>query len=137
MGERIYLAARYSRANELRGYADQLRALGETITSRWLYGDYPTDENGRSLEADMETRGRVAKEDMHDVLSANIVICFTEEPRSGGRGGRHVEMGVALGSQRTCIVIGPRENVFCCHPAVDYFETWDAFFAAYSSACVI
>jgi hypothetical protein len=31
-----YLAARFGRRFELRGYRDDLRAIGHTVTSRWL-----------------------------------------------------------------------------------------------------
>ena len=35
---KIYLAARYSRREELCGYRSELEAIGHTVTSRWLNG---------------------------------------------------------------------------------------------------
>ncbi len=35
---RIYLAARYGRIEELRGYAEELRAMGYVVEARWLDG---------------------------------------------------------------------------------------------------
>ena len=33
----VYLAARYSRNDEMRGVRDVLKALGYMVTSRWIY----------------------------------------------------------------------------------------------------
>ena len=38
---RIYLAARYDRQAELRGYREQLMGAGHVVTSRWLDGLAP------------------------------------------------------------------------------------------------
>jgi hypothetical protein len=125
---KFYFASRYSRRGELLGYRSQLNILGYMVTSRWLDGEYSTDEAGRSLEAPLDERKRVATEDLADVLRANVVVAFTEMPRSHpGRGGRHVELGVAIGTGKRIIVIGPRENVFCCLPEVEVYPTWDDF----------
>jgi hypothetical protein len=47
----IYLAARYSRREELCRYRESLRSLGYRITSRWLDGGHELDERGLSTEA--------------------------------------------------------------------------------------
>ena len=68
-------------------------------------------------------RHKFATDDLEDVLAAEVLMAFTEEPRSGNsRGGRHVELGIALGTGRHRIVIvGPRENVFCWLPQVGWY----------------
>jgi hypothetical protein len=33
-------------------------------------------------------------------------------------------MGIALGAELRVMVVGFRENVFCCLPAVEFHETW-------------
>jgi hypothetical protein len=125
---RVYLAARYSRREELCRYADDLRAIGHTITSRWLDGNHQVDDRGLSVEADRSERERFAREDFEDVTSANICISFTETPRSSNsRGGRHVELGLALGLNISCVVIGPRENVFHCLTWVSIYPTWESY----------
>lgn len=122
----IYLAARYSRIAELNRYAAILREFGYTITSRWLEGSHQISDDGLSAEADRETRERFAKEDLHDLKRADLVISFTEPPRSSNsRGGRHVEFGFALGTGKQLIVIGPRENVFHCLPECHIFKDFD------------
>lgn len=123
---RVYLAARYSRREELCGYRTQLEACGHTVTSRWLNGNHQIDDRGLSVEAKANERERFACEDRDDVYAANVLIAFTEEPRSSNsRGGRHVELGMAIGSRKMAVlVVGPRENVFCCLPEVTVFPAF-------------
>lgn len=122
----IYLAARYSRIDELNRYADILRERGHDITSRWLKGAHQISDDGLSREADRETRERFAVEDIADINNSDLLIAFTEPPRSSNsRGGRHVEFGYALGLGTEVFVVGPRENVFHCLSEVRVFETFE------------
>lgn len=122
----MYLAARYSRREELCRYRNELEVLGHAVTSRWLNGNHQIDDKGLSIEADAALRERFAQEDYEDLVAADWVISFTEEPRStNSRGGRHVEFGLALGLGKHCIVVGPRENVFHCLPNVAWFDSWE------------
>lgn len=138
---RIYLAARYSRREELCGYRSQLEAIGHTVTSRWLNGKHqidnsgkPIGDNGEALVEDDDNSTHVkaaalresfAQEDLQDVLRSELLIAFTEVPRSGhSRGGRHVEFGVALGTQTPIMVVGPRENIFCWLPQIGVFKSF-------------
>ena len=144
---RFYLASRYSRRLELCGYRDQLESAGHVVTSRWLHGSHqitdagmPIGPSGESLvEGDSgcdspeaaRLRTSFAVEDMVDVFQAGVLIAFTEPPRSGPtRGGRHVELGMALASFKRVIVVGHRENIFCWLPGVEYFPTWEQCCAA-------
>src|SRR5690348_13792693 len=108
---KIYLASRYSRRLELCEYRSQLQALGHVIPARWLNGGHQLDNGGNPISEDgealveigrdfqaAELRQKFARDDWEDVTSAELVISFTEAPRSGhSRGGRHVEFGIALG----------------------------------------
>jgi hypothetical protein len=144
---KIYLAARYSRRLELCGYREQLQAAGHHVTSRWLNGSHqisdagiPLGDAGESLvECDSgvdsqeaaRLRARFAVEDFVDVRNAELLIAFTEPPRSGPtRGGRHVELGLAIGMAKPVIIVGHRENIFCWLPPVGFFPTWGACIAA-------
>lgn len=49
---RIYLAARYSRREELLGYRADLEAAGHIVTSRWLAGDLARTVTDRASSAD-------------------------------------------------------------------------------------
>ena len=62
---KIYLAARYSRMEELRGYADELAAAGHVITSRWICGGNGIPE---TVDVDMESQ-RFALEDYRGPVS--------------------------------------------------------------------
>ena len=117
---KIYLAARYSRRLELCGYRDELTALGHEVTSRWLGGSHQIDDKGVPIGDDGERRFEMgdpalahwrehfATEDVADVLAAETLIAFTEEPRSGNsRGGRHVELGIAIAAGKHIVIAGP------------------------------
>ena len=126
---KIYLAARYSRIDELNVYAEELRDDGHFITSRWLKGDHKIHEITARVEAASKTMplegSRFALDDWTDLRGAECVISFSEEPRSGhSRGGRHVEFGLALAWEKRVILVGPRENVFHTLPQVEHFWQW-------------
>lgn len=121
----VYLAARFSRSAELLGYKAELERDGILVTSRWLLGGHEwsgVDDN----DIPPECAHRFAREDIEDLKAADVVICFTEEPRSGNsRGGRHVEFGYALAIEKSIIVVGYRENVFYTLPEVLFVSDWD------------
>ncbi len=111
---KIYLAARYERMIELRTYRDDLEKMGHVVTSCWLSGVHDKLD---PLDA--------ARNDCRDVVSSDCVISFTEIPESAfGRGGRHVEFGVALARGKRAIVVGHRENVFHHLPEAEFYPTW-------------
>ena len=109
---RIYLASRYDRRFEMLGVMSVLLRAGHAVTSRWI--------EGRGEGPEME-----AAEDMEDVLRANCLVSFTEEPAASvawaARGGRHVEFGLALAAGKRLCVVGPRENIFHHLPRVEVF----------------
>ena len=122
---KIYLAARYTRYPELQGYRADLEGAGHTVTSRWINGNHQITDAGLSAQAKEEERIRFAQEDRDDLEAADCVISFTEVPRTTAtRGGRHVELGMALAHQKRVIVVGHRENVFHCLPEVEFFPEW-------------
>jgi hypothetical protein len=136
----FYLAARYTRRLELCGYRSDLAMLGHQVPARWLNGSHQLDNEGRPLGETGELmfeigdpaadrhRQKFAQDDYDDVVAADRLIAFTEQPRSGNsRGGRHVELGIALGRGIPVTVIGPRENVFCWLPQVRHYDTWIEF----------
>jgi hypothetical protein len=142
-GGRFYLASRYTRLEELRSYRSQLNhifgGLGWSVQSRWLDGAHQWDgkmlevaqayENPDGLGATIPPEAaRFALDDWEDVNAADIVINFTEAPRtvSTSRGGRHVELGIALGLGKTVIVVGHRENIFHLLPEVTFCPGWSA-----------
>lgn len=119
----IYIAARFSRRAEAHELSKRLRERGHTITSRWVR---PNDDHvlptGLSAQAADAERARFATEDCADVIACDCMVSLMEEPRSNGRGGRHVEFGMALGLGKRLVVIGPLETVFHHLPQVVAFR---------------
>lgn len=131
---KIYIAARFSRRHEANELAQKLKAHGHKITSRWVLpdSDHVTPVGMSAQAADAE-RERFAIEDCDDVKACNWCISLMEEPRSNGRGGRHVEFGYALALGKRMTIIGPRETVFHHLPQVQHFETVAQFAAEIES----
>ena len=141
---KVYLAARYGRLEELKGYRDDLLVLGHEVTARWVDGNHRWSTEQQRQDADngrpSTDATRFAWDDVDDINDADTVISFTEHPHSGySRGGRHVEFGYALainhysmtrgslGDMKRLVVIGPRENVFHNLPGVEVYDTWEEF----------
>jgi hypothetical protein len=138
----IYLAARYARRDELCRYRDELEARGFTVTSRWLAGPDQVGATGTVIGTAAEQlieagdpaagilRAACALADMEDIAAADILIAFTEDPAfyspGSSRGGRHVELGLALARPGMRVIIcGPRENQFCWIAfRVEQHDTW-------------
>lgn len=118
---RIYLAARYGRRAELCGYRETMKELGHVVTSRWL----DTDDS----QGEPESTADHAATDLEDIKDADVFVAFTEAPDSTfARGGRHVELGYALGiTMKAFHVVGPRENVFCLLPEIHQHDSFAEF----------
>lgn len=142
---RVYLAARYSRRVELCGYREELREVGIPVTSNWLDGprqrviagkvlgesDEAVIEAGGDALETIELRRLCAMQDDADVRAADTFVTFTELPDArAGRGGRHVEFGLALALGKRIIVVGPVENVFHALSEVERHDTWASVLAA-------
>lgn len=130
----VYFAARYSLHPQMRLYAEQLERLGYKVTSRWIYGGHDTVDANHD-----EDKQRYAEEDLEDLLLADIIVSFTEDPSTQvpgrARGGRHVEFGIAIGMNHyvsnfkviDTVVIGYRENAFHWLPDVEFYPTWEEY----------
>jgi hypothetical protein len=122
--EKIYLAAAYERNEEMRGVRDVLEAIGYKVTSRWIdqhEGEVPVAIGGDSLNANPEAHYRYADIDIADLRAANVVVSFLGAP---GRGGHHIEFGLAVAWSKHLVVVGQRENVFHALPGVDWYPDW-------------
>ncbi len=120
---KIYLAARYSRRDELRVVREELTRLGHTVTSRWLDTGWELAERGDSTAAPPEYREQFAAIDAEDVYDADAMVNFTEPPGPNpGRGGRHVEFGMAYAWGKRMVVIGYRENLFHHVSGVEFYQ---------------
>jgi hypothetical protein len=121
---RVYFSARSARQAELQRFAEQARAVGLEVSSRWV----------QNLSADAHSAGRLraAEDDLEDLASSDVCVAFTDGPlatsetptSSAGSGGRHVEFGYALASGLRLLVVGPREHLFHELPAVPAAADW-------------
>lgn len=136
---KYYFAARYNRHPELRQYRTELlAAIPEAeVTSRWIDlhgGELEESYTPEILNAKPEECWRHGQIDLDDVAVADAIVSFTGDG-GGGKGGRHIEHGVAIGYHDNdadpfrLIIVGPRENIFHCHPATEVFASWADFLA--------
>ena len=133
---KVYLAARYSRNDEMRGVRDVLEALGHEVTSRWIDqhgGNLLESFVAEKLNDDPGHCARYAQADVDDLAAADVVISFTAAG-GGGKGGRHVEYGLALGLGKRLVIVGPREHVFHTLPQVEHYPNWSRLAMALSAA---
>ena len=124
--EKLYLAARYSRRNEMRSLASTLRCNGFAVTSRWLTEDDPLDHKLGDQTPMFYTE--TARIDLEDIDNADTILFFAEDPLVGTpRGGRHVEFGYAIASGKRLCVVGGAENIFHYLPRVEHFNSIESF----------
>lgn len=122
---KVYLAARFSRKDELCRYDAELSLCDIEVTSRWLWGSH--DWSGTADDAiPVEVLARFAREDLEDIEASDVVIAFTEPSGAGpARSGRHFEAGYTYAIGKPLIVVGPVENVFYALPEVTVCQTWE------------
>ncbi len=131
----VYFAARYARGPKLQPLAAALERRGHTVTSRWITGHggtLPASLPSGRLNDDPAGCARYAQADIDDLRAADLVVSFTDV--GGGKGGRHVEFGVALALGKRLVVVGPREHVFHALPEVEHYPDTAAFLAAMGGA---
>jgi nucleoside 2-deoxyribosyltransferase len=116
---KIYIASFFDTRTRLRPYRDQLWSLGHEVVSSWL------DETAKPAGMSHDDFWRkLAMKDVAEVKSADLLIVDTMDVTP--RGGREVELGVALASfqQKQVFIVGPVRNVF--HQLADRrFDSWD------------
>jgi hypothetical protein len=143
MSLKFYFAARYSRLDELCAYRKDMVERGHHVPARWLRGGHQIETLEAASSAPKDEARRFAIEDLEDVVAADVIVSFTEQPRTTTtRGGRHVELGIGIGLRMadrtpaapTLVVVGPFENVFHALPHIDaVFDDWPAFLAAFDA----
>lgn len=105
----IYLAARFSKRDRMRMVRADLKVIGHTVTSRWI--DRDQDDQDVVLTRGWEAE-QYASEDILDLEGSELVIVFTEPERIATHGGKHFEMGYAMGLGIPVLLVGEPENIF-------------------------
>ena len=118
----VYLAARFSKQEQLREYRDLFVKKGILVTSTWLDQDVVTNLGGPGEKHELNTR--FAIQDLVDVRLADGLVFFSE-PELARRGGRHVEYGYALALGKPIYVVGGKENIFHYTPGIRHFGSVD------------
>lgn len=96
----IYVAAPYEMREEAIFVMHKLEEQGYEVTSSWLREVHQNDDEH-------------ARIDLADVTRANeFLLLNPEEYRRAGTGGRHVELGYALGQGKYIVLLGVRTNIF-------------------------
>lgn len=130
---KVYIAARYSRRDEMRAAARLLYDAGIATTSQWLYENCALDHHLDEFPDD--SNRKTAQVDLDDIRKADTLLFFAEDPRVGvPRGGRHFECGYAFAIGKRVVVIGGPENVFLYMPTVIHFSSLEDFIESESRA---
>jgi nucleoside 2-deoxyribosyltransferase len=131
---KFYLAAGFSRKEEIAAKSCQLVGIGVGVTSTW-----PTEKvnPNHSLNDVSDEYLRIhGEKDIREIDEADGVILFTQEcTKPFVRGGRMHEFGYAHGRGKRLIVCGPRENIFHYIPGVEVFPTWNELVTALEAEC--
>ena len=121
---RVYLAAAWSRKEEIAGIAYDLVKLGVDVQARWL-AEPSFPKSKHALDKFLRERALI---DVHDVRAADILVRFSDDlnceniPAYLGTGSRMVEMGIALERGIPVIVVGGHQPVFDHLPQVMHLK---------------
>lgn len=126
-----YFAARYDHNALMRTYRDELetKLVGSKVNSAWIDlhgGQVVKSFDSATLDANPDECWQYGNRDLNDMIEADTIVNFTTYD-GGGKGGRHVEFGVAMVWSKRLVIVGPRENVFHTHPKVEVYPRWKAF----------
>mgnify|MGYP001614890959 FL=1 len=111
---KVYIASYFNTRDRIVPMAHAIRDQGHTITASWL--ETANDDNSRPRWREYALR------DMDEILASDLLIVDTFDVTP--RGGREVELGLAIAWGLYVWGVGPKRNVF--HELVDpWFETWE------------
>lgn len=116
----VYLSSRSARRNELLVIAEECRQAGFKVASKWLWAA-PADVG------DPVAAAAAAQKDLDGLREADLFVGFTESVATNpaGRGGRHLELGVALALGQRVVLVGPEpEHVFHSLPEIERYRDW-------------
>jgi len=133
---KCYLAAGFSRKQEIAEKSQELENLGIKVTSTWPYEEMAG--NAKLHEVTDEYLRTHARKDLNEIMAADAVILFTQDPLIPFcRGGRMHEAGFAQGCGKALMVCGPRENIFHYLPETIVFNTWEELKAVLTKAILV
>lgn len=114
---KVYLAAGFSRKDEIKAKTIELQELGVHVTSQWPWEPVGPKTKLRDVSEDFLREN--GTRDLQEIDQADALVLFTQDPETPFcRGGRMHEAGYAQGRGKTLIICGPRENIFHFVPGV-------------------
>lgn len=98
-----------------------MRDAGHDVTARWLTGEHEHLDG----VPDRATQARWAQEDIEDICAATTFLLFTDgQP---GRGGKDVELGIAIATGKRITLIGLFTNVFTFRHSIRQYDTFQDY----------
>ena len=139
---RVYLAAAWSRKDEIKKIADELISLGINIQSRWLSEPaiFPADVSKAMF---LQQRAEIDEE---DILECTILVRFSDDrstefvPAHLATGSRMYEMGLARLNGAQLVVVGGHQCVFDYLAEVHHCPTVEDlkdFLCGWREACIV
>jgi hypothetical protein len=123
------IASTFNRIDECEAYRRLIEAAGlGRVVSTWHTDASMKAEEAlgkETLTVNPEAGLPMAERDISDLNCASALIFLSGG--DAGRGGKHVELGYALGLNLRIILIGERTNVFHCLPQIERYPSFEAF----------
>lgn len=119
---KLYLAAAFSRQQEMRDYADELEGMGLHVTSRWL------TEPPKPLVGQQKFLRDRALDDVADIRGCDVLVRFTDDlsastiPSQLATGGKMFETGLAYSLAKTVYIVGGHQNIFDNLPGIQHVK---------------
>lgn len=117
----VYLAASWTRRQEIRGYANELLSHGIRVRSRWLEETECHDE--LAFEQFLQQNALI---DTEDIRRSDVLVRFTDDlsaafvPSRLATGARMFETGYAYALGKHVVVVGGNQCVFDRLPEITH-----------------
>jgi hypothetical protein len=120
---KIYLAAHYSRKEEIRQAAKDLEEAGIDVTSTWFKERTASKVSMNDVsETFCRTTAARDKDELDE--STHFVLFSVHTDFKFTRGGHCWENGYADAKGLVRVVVGPRQHIFHYLPGTKRFDTW-------------
>lgn len=126
---KLYLAAGFSKKNDIAEKTELLKSYGVDVVSSWHLETVGPQTTLADCSDDYHREN--AARDLAEIESADTLVLFTQDPTIPFcRGGRMHEAGYAQGKGKRVVVVGPKENIFHWLSDVTVYASFSEFFDA-------
>ncbi len=133
MDVNVYIA--HHNIDEALALAERLIDNGlprENIVSQWVFS--PKSEFG-TPKTNLR-RSKIANECINDVARADVLVLVGQMGHEG-RGGKHVELGFAMGRGKRIIVCCHQENTLLHHHSIEVATTFSELLLLLQASCKV